>query len=102
MHASSDVVVTKGGYNSIIEAAVGGARLIVFPSQVSGVDEQYVHTSRLAKYYPVCILKRADDLRSELESALAAATAGSTRPSFPLDVNGTSKIRELVLADLGI
>lgn len=102
MHASSDVVATTGGYNSIIEAAVGGARLIVFPSQGGNDDEQYVHTSRLAKYYPVCILKRDGDLRSELESALAAATAGSIRPCFPLDVSGTLKIRELVLADLGV
>jgi len=37
-HAAADVVVTSGGYNSMLEAAVGGARILVFPSHTGAED----------------------------------------------------------------
>ncbi len=98
MHAASDVAVINGGYNSLLESISGGARIIVFPNQDSPEGDQYVHSRRLAEYYPVQLLEGIETLQETLGKTLRNC-ALSDRPSFTLAHDGAGTIRG-VLDDL--
>ena len=98
LHAAADVVVSGGGYNSIIEAAIGGARVLVWPSRAQD-DEQYIQARRLGAYHPIRLLGSID----ELSSALVCELAGDS--GFPvlgnmIDCNGAHRIRDILISDL--
>jgi predicted glycosyltransferase len=101
LHAAADVVVTSGGYNSLLEAATGGARIIVRPSRSGDDDEQYVNASRLAHYYPITVLDADGALRVALTAAISSAL-NAPRPSFSLYIDGIDRIRDTLLKDLSL
>lgn len=101
LHASCDVLVTTGGYNTLLEGVTGGARMIVHPNRTGEDDEQANNTTRLSAHYPVRLLPNANDLESELRNEIALANK-LPRPKVSLDINGASRIREIVFNDLGI
>lgn len=97
-HASADVVVTSGGYNSTLEAAQGGARVLVHPSHAGDDDEQVTQASRLAAFYPVQLLKRPHELHAALARALDQCR--EARPVFPFEAAGAERIRDILRRDL--
>jgi predicted glycosyltransferase len=101
LHAAADVAVTSGGYNSLVEAAVGGARLLVRPVNNAEGDEQRIQTLRFRDHYPVHLLEHDEELEDALQAALIDARH-SSRPTFPLDIRGVENIREIALKDLGV
>jgi len=99
LHSAADVVVTSGGYNSVIEAASGGARLVVYPVNTGDDDEQRIHAERLGKIYPVRCISGTDELAPALQAAVCEVGDGE-RPSLAVRLDGGVAIREIVLADL--
>ena len=99
LHAAADVVISAGGYNTLVEAASGGARLLVSPSRTGQDDEQQRQATLMASYYPVELIASLHDLEPMLRLALGKAFVGP-RPRFVLEASGLQRIRELLLEDL--
>jgi predicted glycosyltransferase len=97
IHAAADVVITRGGYNSLMEASIGSAKIIVVP--ISWDYEQRDHARRLSTYRDLRILHDLHDLDIELEKVM-----GLGRP-LPLDrrairLDGAQTTAALILDDL--
>lgn len=100
-HAAADIVITCGGYNSLVEAMYGGAYIISSPVATRSNDEQRTNVGRLARHYPMTVVDRPDHLGDALAEAVECVRRNPTRPSFPFASGGADRIRHLVLADLG-
>jgi len=96
-HGACDVLVTAGGYNSVLEAAAGGARLLVRPTDSNGDAEPREHATRLSAEYPVMIADDAESLRAGIESCLLQ-TMRAPRPVFPYSMEGLQTLRSLILS----
>ncbi len=96
MHAACDVLICRGGYNSLMEAAVGNARIMVVPTD--GDHEQLAHATRLAGFLPIKVVTEAPELRHELQRQLTAVSSNGERQ--PLNLSGADFARQLILADL--
>jgi predicted glycosyltransferase len=99
MHGACDVAVIAGGYNSMIEAASGGARIIVKPVHRADNDEQEVHARRLASHYPLRLISDANELGGAIRDSLRDLE-NEPRPTLPLDICGVTAIRTILLRDL--
>jgi predicted glycosyltransferase len=99
LHAAADVVICHGGYNSLMEAMSGGARLIVHTPPDAWQSERRIHAERLSRYYPITLVHSEHDLIRALDRELAAS-GFSARASPTLDTNGISNIRDIAFADL--
>ena len=100
LHSKASVVISSGGYNSLMEAAFGGARVIVFPSATGDDDEQRRFADKLSQHYPV---RRILDL-TELEAAVLQTwqeTSLLQRPTFRLAHDGAEVIASIARRDLG-
>jgi predicted glycosyltransferase/glycosyltransferase involved in cell wall biosynthesis len=100
LHGSADVVITSGGYNSMMEAMEGGARLICSPAQRREGGEQVTHAQRLSRYYPITFVSDHAQIRSALTQVLEA-TVPPPKIHQALDLRGISRFKEIVLEDLG-
>jgi predicted glycosyltransferase len=101
LHAAADFVINQGGYNSLMEAMSGGARMIVHAPPDARSSEPRIHAERLSRHYPIDVVQSEDHLMATLRGALAASE-WLTRASHTLDVDGVANIREIVLDDLHI
>ena len=99
MHAACDVVISSGGYNTIVEAISGGARIIVDPKQINGNDEQRNNALRWGRHYPVSLSQSKNDLPMEIAQAL---DAGMRAKSSSIDMNGVANTVRLLFADLAL
>lgn len=97
LHRNAAVVVSAGGYNSILEAAFGGARIIVHPN--SSDDEQTRFAKLLSAHHPVQRLERLENLEPTLLLHWEAAAA-ETRAAPALDSAGDQAIRSIISDDL--
>jgi predicted glycosyltransferase len=92
----ADVVICRGGYNSLMEAAVGNAHILVAP--ISTDYEQVNHARRLSAFRPFHMVDDIEDLDEALEHVL-------TLPKDPhrladLRLDGLTTSARLILADL--
>jgi predicted glycosyltransferase len=99
LHRTAAVVVSSGGYNSVLESAIGGARLIVHPSRTGDEDEQRRFADRLAKYHPVHRLESLDALAAAVRTNWSAAVTHPAR-SLALQADGAVGIRTILEDDL--
>jgi predicted glycosyltransferase len=97
-HGACDVLVTPGGYNSLLEGAAGGARLLVRPMRNNRDSEPRDHASRLSAIYPVTIAADADALRTGVADCIRQM-AYAPRPIFPYSMDGLQTLRNLLLMD---
>lgn len=67
-HASCDLLVSTGGYNSILEAGFGGASIIVFPNQTGLDDEQRNNSIRFSPYFNIMLLDKIEMLHIAIRS----------------------------------
>lgn len=98
MHAAADVIVCPGGYNSMVECMEGGGWIVTMPVQPDRDGEQYLLSSRLARFYPVTTVRT----RAELRRIVLAAAANRrdrqpVRDLGQLDFDGLQRARELLL-----
>ncbi|MFI7542405.1 hypothetical protein [Actinoplanes sp. NPDC049599] len=99
LHRTAAVVVSSGGLNSLLESALGGARLIVHPSRTGDEDEQRRFADRLARYHPVQRLESLDALAGAVRANWSAAAAGPV-PALALRTDGAVGVRTLLEKDL--
>lgn len=98
MHAAADLVVCPGG-SSLLEAMEGGAPIITISVQVDADDDQFLLSSRLARYYPITVMSAYDQLATSVAAALDRGKERSPiRQTGRLDFNGLKNARDLILA----
>lgn len=100
LHQQAAVVVSTGGYNSVIESAIGGAHIIVFPNQVGDNDEQRRFADRIAQHHPLDRLTGLDQLEHMVLTSWQAAQ-GKVRNRINLQANGADRVAALIERDLG-
>lgn len=99
LHQQACVVITHGGYNSIMEAIGGGARILVCHIQGGDNDERIVFERRMSAAYPIRSIS-IPDLWKEIRREILDAQH-LPRPSFLWRMDGLSTIRRLLKNDLG-
>jgi predicted glycosyltransferase len=100
LHASADIVICSGGYNSIVEAMQGTANVIAVPVQIRTNDEQYIHTERIRAFYDIETVSQLSDLEAVLQRTISNRKQGTRPPRCPLNMEGAAYIRNVVLKDL--
>lgn len=105
LHAASNIVVTTGGYNSLLETLQGNAEIICCPARLDPNDEQYQHACLLSRYAPIKVIAEPKDLERTLKSTLQdkhnILNSHSNR-SLELNLNGANNIRKIVCRDFGL
>ncbi|PRC94350.1 hypothetical protein [Solimicrobium silvestre] len=101
LHQNAAVVVTHGGYNSVIEAASGGARILVYhlESQTPDSDERIHFEQRLSRYYPVTSVKSLQELTNDIKREVSRAMLEG-KAKFVLESDALPRINMLLKSDL--
>jgi predicted glycosyltransferase len=92
----ADVVISRGGYNSLMEAAVGNAQIIVAPIRTD--YEQVHHARRLSQFRPLHVVDDIDDLDRTFEHVLTLPRSPHRLTDLRLDGLATSA--RVILSDL--
>jgi len=102
-HAAADLVISSGGYNSLLEALQGHAKILCFPYRLDPRDEQYQHASCLKKFVDLEVSTDLSQLAELFATGLASIRSGrSMDRRGELDFNGAASIRKIVFGDLGL
>ena len=96
MHAACDVMVSFGGYNSLVEGITGGAQMIVYP--FPGDFEQEEHTQRLSQFRDLTLLRSLPDLPRVLRDRLSRP--GMEEFPLSLAMDGAVNIAQEIHLDL--
>ena len=96
--AAASVVVTMGGYNSLMEAVPSGTPTIVVP-RTWPRREQAIRAELFAGRGLVRVVETGDALEDRLAVALARALDEPRRSAVPFDRLGLPRLRELLLAE---
>lgn len=96
MHASCDVLICRGGYNSLMEAATGHPRVLVVP--INGDHEQLIHADRLAPFFPIRLVDGMEKLAFYLKEELTAGPR--LEPGAALNFDGAESTASAILEDL--
>lgn len=97
LHAAADIVISRGGYNSLIESCMGDAAIIVAPIMTD--YEQVQHAIRLAKYRDIEVVDKLSDLDLVLERHLERIDAPPNRLS-ELNMDGLHIAANVILGDI--
>ena len=102
LHSAADLVVTTGGYNSLLEAIRGRARILCIPYRKSHRDEPFHHATLLQPYVSVQVATEPGDLAALLNQTIKDCKVGPvTDRRNELSMDGADRIAEIVMADLG-
>jgi predicted glycosyltransferase len=103
LHAAADIVISSGGYNSLLEALQGKARIICVPSRKDERDEQYVHAKKLCEYAPIEVSLDVRKLPSMFENFIKSmkSSDNSTERNF-LKIDGAIEIKKIIEYDISI
>ena len=103
LNASADLVISSGGYNTLLEAVQGKADILCFPLRKDQRDEQYQHAARLRKFVNIDVSPDFRDLPTLFNRAIAGLTP-HRRSDRRADLNlgGAANIERIVLEDLGL
>jgi predicted glycosyltransferase len=103
MHAAADIVISSGGYNSLLEALQGKAHVICVPSRKDERDEQYVHAVKLGQYASIDVSTDVLQLPQMFEKAIyTLGRQEQTDNRKALNFSGAASIRRLLRDDLGL
>jgi len=97
MHASADIVITRGGYNSLMEACMGSGRIIVAPIMTD--YEQVNHAKRLSEFRDIRVVESLTDLDIALEECLGDGAPVPNRLR-ELNMDGLHVATKLILSDI--
>ncbi|MGA3072027.1 MAG: glycosyltransferase [Terracidiphilus sp.] len=97
MHAAADVVIIRGGYNSLIEACMGKGRIIVVPIMTD--YEQVNHAKRLSEYRDIRIVESLGILDIALDDCLQEGSLPNSRFT-ELNMDGLHIGADVILSDL--
>lgn len=99
LEAAADIVICRGGYNSLMESCVGNAAIIVAPIVTD--YEQVHHGRRLSAYRDITMVDALSELDLALESILQRKTPAENH-FHDLDLNGLQLGASLILSDLAL
>jgi predicted glycosyltransferase len=99
-HFDSAVTVSGGGYNSVVEAACGGARVIVHPVRMGDDDEQLRFAQRMGRHYPVRLVQDLSELQDCIRTEWNEFVCRG-RTTLSLDATGATHLLALAQSDLG-
>ncbi|HTS38118.1 MAG TPA: glycosyltransferase [Candidatus Solibacter sp.] len=97
MHAAADVVISRGGYNSLTEACMGSAQIIVAPIMTD--YEQVHHARRLSAYRDIRVVESLSTLDLALHECLTAETRAANR-FHELNMDGLRVVSNVILSDI--
>ena len=97
----SDLSVSMGGYNTVMDVLAANVRALVYPVIGNGDNEQRVRAEKLAASGALEIIETADLLPERLAGKIRAALQRAAQP-VSLDMDGARKTRELIHAHLGV
>lgn len=101
LHAGANLVISSGGYNSILEALQGNAKIICIPYWTDRRDEQYRHAACLKSFVDIDVSTELSELPALFEQAVGSSSCRKLHDRRgELDFNGAAVIREVILADL--
>lgn len=101
LHAAADVVISSGGYNSLLETLQGNAKILCFPLRKDRRDEQYRHATALREFVDIEVSTDVDDLPALFRSGLASRRSGRGGDRRgELDCSGASVIEKIVGEDM--
>lgn len=96
MNASADVLITRGGYNNLIEGIYGSTYVICKPMGPKD-DEQYIHATRLARYYDrLKIVNNVKELKTCFEEFIHMKNVQSN-PINTLNMDGLKNLSEQLI-----
>ena len=105
-HASADVVVSHGGYNSLTEAASGGARIVtcffIEHPESANLIEELIHPQKLNAIYPLRIVTSKKDFQKTIEEEIGAAMHEDRNARKALSCEGSKGIRQVLMDDLDV
>jgi predicted glycosyltransferase len=103
MHAAADIVISSGGYNSLLESLQGQAHIVCIPSRKSEHDEQYLHAAHLRRFAAIEVDIDVTRLPAMFADTVARLRTGSRADRRrALDFDGAGNIRRIVFADMGM
>jgi predicted glycosyltransferase len=103
LHASADIFVSTGGYNSLLEALQGNPLIICCPARENHQDEQYTHASHLSPYININITTDLEDLKAALEDKIALVRKREKRDLRDgLNFMGAKNIKKILCDDFCI
>ncbi|PNS07331.1 hypothetical protein [Solilutibacter silvestris] len=101
LHAASDVVITAGGYNTLLEAIQGQARILCIPYRKDRRDEPFHHATLLQPYIDLRMATEIGELGMLLQAAINDCREGSVKDGrTELRTDGAVRIARMVQDDL--
>jgi predicted glycosyltransferase len=101
LHASADLVISSGGYNSLLETLQGSARILCFPSRKDRRDEQYRHAARLKEFVDIEVSTRLSELPALFQRAVGSIGRHQRRDRrAELNFDGAPTIEQIVVEDV--
>jgi predicted glycosyltransferase len=101
-HASADIVISSGGYNSILETLQGNAVILCVPLRKDPNDEQNRHAEQLSGFVDIRVASDAAQLADLFASTLASLPIRTADKRRQLKISGAETIAQIVADDLGI
>lgn len=101
MHASCDLLLCHGGYNTLLEGMAGGTQICVIDCDWNddGLnDERRTNVERISQFYPIRFISDYHDLNSVISIELNKHSRRNFDVS--LDLDGLDTIAEILKADL--
>jgi predicted glycosyltransferase len=98
LHASADLVISSGGYNSLLEALQGNAKILCFPLRKDHRDEQYRHATSLQRFVDIEVSTDLTELPEIFGRAIQRHESRDRRTE--LAFNGAARIEQIVVEDL--
>ncbi|MEY2502864.1 MAG: hypothetical protein QOI07_3198 [Verrucomicrobiota bacterium] len=103
LNASADLVISSGGYNSLLEVLQGNARILCFPTWKDHRDEQYQHATCLKKFIDIEVSTDLSQLPKMFGRAVDSLRCLAQRDRREqLDFDGAALIEKILRADLGL
>jgi predicted glycosyltransferase len=102
LHAAADLVITTGGFTSILEILQGNAKILSFPYRKDERDEPYHHAVCLRKFVDIQVSTDLSCLPALFEDAIRSIGEQCRRPDErgKLDFNGAEVIQRIVTSDM--
>ena len=95
LHASADIVICHGGYNSLVESIEGDSYLIVIPN----TGDQFINPQLLKEYHRILYTEKTSELRNSISFALSDLSNKKNAKSS-LNFNGLENIKKQLICDI--
>lgn len=95
LHASADIVICHGGYNSLVESIEGGSYIIVVPN----TGDQFINPKLLRKYHKILYTENINELQNLISYAVSDLN-NTKNAKNSLSFAGLENIRKELLTDV--